>query len=90
MSRPSTNGRADEGRGKSLAHLYGVIAEAVDAGRKVPCLGPEGALWTSSKTEEQQSAAYRCGGCPALDTCAGYVNEHGESSGVWGGRRCGK
>lgn len=90
MSRPSKNGHVTENQAGALAHLYATIAELVDDGRSIPCLGRHGVWWTSTDSEEQQAAALRCGDCPALAACRSYIAEYRELSGVWAGQRCGR
>ncbi|MTE22662.1 hypothetical protein [Microbacterium sp. ZXX196] len=61
------------------------VAEARVRGEEVPCLGPGSEAWTSDDRDEQQIAADRCCGCPALALCGRYADPAGEQVGTWGG-----
>lgn len=68
------------------ADLEGALEFAREVGATVPCLGPQGAFWTSDDVDEQAAAALGCGDCPLPVQCAAYARLTHASAGVWGGR----
>lgn len=72
---------------RSLSRLYAELAEAIEAGDKLPCTGPKRHLWTSDTAADQTVAADRCWDCVAVFQCREYVQHHPERAGVFGGLR---
>ena len=68
------------------ADLECALEFAREIGATVPCLGPDGAFWTSDDADEQAVAALGCAGCPLPAQCAAYARLTRASAGVWGGR----
>lgn len=74
----------------ALTRLYTAIANEVDGGETIPCLGPRRDRWTSDDWETRQAAALECGTCRCLQACEAYVSDFPESAGVWAGRIFGR
>lgn len=87
MSRPSAAQTAarDTERTADYRRLLTAILERLDAGDSMPCLGPDGLMWTSADDDEQEAAAHQCQRCPVLAVCGTYISRHREISGVWAG-----
>ena len=54
-------------------------------GLRIPCRGPEAALWTTETHAATRAAVQACQDCPALTACHDYATTHQEAAGVWGG-----
>lgn len=52
---------------------------------QTPCMGTDGALWTSDRKGDRKAAARRCGPCTAITACAAFATANHEAHGVWGG-----
>lgn len=64
--------------------LMTTIEQHQEDGYRIPCRGPEGALWLG-RTVQQRRAAEECAWCPALEACRAYALTYQEECGVWGG-----
>ncbi|GII99705.1 transcription factor WhiB [Sediminihabitans luteus] len=76
-------------RDSDLAALVEHLDALEGAGRRVPCRAgsvTSTAIWTSDDPVEQEVAAQRCAGCPALASCGAFGLAHPRELGVWGGR----
>lgn len=67
--------------------LFVRLRDDSEAGRAVPCFGPDRHRWTSDDFSDLAQAVKACHGCPALALCAAAGT--GERWGVWGGRAVG-
>lgn len=66
-----------------LADLRTAVAEATEAGERVPCLGRD--EWLSEDRHTRVLAARLCAWCPVQTECYVAATDHGEQFGVWGG-----
>src|SRR5699024_5545199 len=83
--RPVT-GRPSAGRLVANQRLHVAIADCLDEGLAVPCLGPAADYWLSADLEDQIMAARACRSCPAFGSCRRYTDAWPEDYGVWAGR----
>lgn len=69
--------------------LTGYLEQLEDNGRRIPCRDARPdvrAMWTSGDPEDQDQAATRCVGCPAVRECDAYGLAYPREVGVYGGR----
>lgn len=78
-------GRDDE-RAAAHGKFQARLAEHLEAGQHLPCMGTYRDNWTSEDPEDQAIAARACIACPALDACTRYITKNPEPAGVWAGR----
>ncbi|WP_176475340.1 WhiB family transcriptional regulator [Kocuria sp. WN036] len=85
--RPTAHAPAvlDADQAAALNRLTAALAEHVDAGVELPCIGPDAPLWISDRNEDQDRAVAGCATCPARRLCAAYALAFPEPAGVYGG-----
>lgn len=84
MTKPYAGQSLEPGRAAALAGLRTDLADLLDAGATVPCLGYL-ELWCSEDPDDQETAASACLDCPAMQRCDEYVSAWPEAAGTWAG-----
>lgn len=77
----------DPARAAAIGRLLDDLERIEGRGLWVPCraglLDP--AAWVSEDEDTARTAASACAGCPALEACRAYIDDHPEPAGVWAG-----
>lgn len=68
-----------------LSDLLSAISTAVQAGARVPCLGPSRDWWTSEEADDLEAARWACQTCPVLALCQTYRDNNRETGAVYAG-----
>ena len=70
-------------------HLYFELQKAIEESPiVVPCQNTDPEIWFSEREEagnNYRMAKTLCAMCPAMEACAKYALEAGETDGIWGG-----